>query len=391
MAKIGIDARMFAQGFGIGRYVEQLVIHLLKQQPEHDYTLIIKPECYSHLEHMATKHGLDLAAITLVETDTHWYTVGEQTRFCTLLRGLDLDLMHFPHWNVPLLYRRRYVVTVHDLIMFHYPRPQATTHGPLVYKVKDALHRLVLSNALKTSQHILVPTAFVRQDLMTTLGVSSEDITVTKLAPFFGYQNGLPKSPDQVDPHSPEGRFLAKYQITRPFAMYAGSAYPHKNLSRLLDAWKHVHRVAPEYDLVLVGKESTFYDQLKPQIARTPHVKYTGFLTNEELRELYGYASLYVFPSLYEGFGLPPLEAMCMGVPVVSSNRSCMPEVFGDAALYIDPEDTNELTNGILRGLTDKEARAYLRQAAKELLPHYSWDTTAKETLAVYEHILQKI
>ena len=171
--------------------------------------------------------------------------------------------------------------------------------------------------------------------------------------------------------------------------MYVGAAYPHKNLDNLLKAWEIFDRDYGEaYQLVLVGKEDYFYNNLKSKIINHKSIIYLGFVPDDELVELYSTASLYVFPSKYEGFGLPPLEAQSFGVPVVSSNASCLPEVLGESALYFDPDSAEQMAEVIYRGLTDENVRLELKQNAQENLQRFSWSKLAGDTLKIYKNFI---
>lgn len=178
---------------------------------------------------------------------------------------------------------------------------------------------------------------------------------------------------------------MEKYGIGKPFVLYVGAAYPHKNLEGLLKAWKlFVEKYGEGYQLVLAGKENYFYKKIRSPITDHRSLIHAGFIPDNDLATLYEHASLYVFPSLYEGFGLPPLEAQAFGVPTVSSNRTCLPEVLGESALYFDPENYEQMADVIHRGLTDENTRFELKQNAAENSSRFSWEKLAGETLEVY-------
>jgi len=382
--KIGIDARMMSSNFGIGRYVQQLVKHLLEIDSENEFVFFVRDARDLTPDPSPTRRG----DFKVVEADIPWYGWEEQVKFKKIIDKEDVDLMHFPHWNVPLLYNKPFVVTIHDLTMYHYPRPEATTLGPIKFWLKDKAHRLVVRHAVKRAKKIIVTSEFTRQDVHETLKVPMEKMVVTYQAPFernkiqdtnnFKIQ---PSSRAQVEGNS-------KFKIAGQYVLYVGAAYPHKNLQGLIKAWKIFNdKYDLDYKLVLVGKRNYFYNQLfnNRPIEQYNNVIYKDDVSDTELVSLYTNASLFVFPSLYEGFGLPPLEAMSHGVPVVSSNRSCMPEVLGEAALYFDPENYEQMADVIYRGLTDEEIRFVLKDNAIELLKTYSWEKLARETLGVYK------
>lgn len=352
---IGIDARMYGDGFGLARYTKQL-LQDIEPLTQFRFVVFLRREAFD-LYHPAGRH------IVKVIADIPWYTVKEQQMMPGVIRESSVHLMHFPHWNVPLLYRGPFVVTIHDLIMYHFPRPEATTLGPLAYKVKDFLHRLVVQSAANRAEHILATASFTKDDIIKTLGISDENISVL-------YQRAtMATSSAAVD-------IKDIYDIQRPYVLFVGSAYPHKNLSRLLEAWKNVHKEFPSYELLLVGKDSPFYDRLEPQIEKTPAARHLGFVPDEELALLYKQATAYVIPSLYEGFGLPPLEAMQYGVPVLAARASCLPEVLGHSALYVDGESSESIANGMKKLLNDHALRKHFSHQGQERLMQYAQSMT---------------
>ncbi|OGH67024.1 MAG: hypothetical protein A3B90_02150 [Candidatus Magasanikbacteria bacterium RIFCSPHIGHO2_02_FULL_41_13] len=367
--RIGIDARMMGKGFGLARYIEQLILHLQIQDTENEYIIFLKRDNFDTFEPTNSNFKKVLA-------DISWYSFEEQLKFPWIIRKAKVDVMHFPHFNVPVVYSGPYIVTIHDLIMFHYPRQEASTHGPFVYWVKDFVHRLVVRSASRRAKHILVTSEFTKCDVHETLGVAMEKMTVTYQAPF---ANAAPSNVGT-------SFILSKYKITKPYLLYVGAAYPHKNLDGLLEAWEIFQKkYGKEYQLVLVGKENFFYTKLKNTLIKESNdVIYTGFVPDDELSVLYQKTLLYVFPSFYEGFGLPPLEAMTRGVPVVSSNASCMPEVLQDAALYFDPKNLEEMADTLYKCIIEDPTRLKLQENARKLLLKYSWKVLAEKTLHLY-------
>ena len=365
--KIGIDCRMLGPGFGLARYVQQLVLHLQKIDKENQYVLFLKTDNWDEVGESEN--------FKKVLADIPWYGWDEQIKFKSIIRKEKVDLMHFPHWNVPLFYNDPFVVTIHDLIMYKFPRPEATTLGPVKFWIKDMIHRLLVNHAVKKSKHVIVTSEFTRQDVRETLGVDLKKMSVTYQAPF-GFQN---------EDLRLQNFDLSKYGIDKKFVLYVGAAYPHKNLDRLVQAWELFEEEnGDDYQLVLVGKENYFYNNLKSKICNLKSAIYLGFVSDDELIELYKNASLYVFPSMYEGFGIPPLEAQQHGVPVVSSNASCLPEVLGESALYFDPENIEQMAESIYKGLTDKDIRFDLQNNARENLKRFSSRKLAESTLEIY-------
>lgn len=363
--RIGIDARMLGKGFGIARYVEQLTKQLGKIDSEHEWVIFLRKEMFE-------KWKAPNSNWKKVCADIHWYTLEEQTQLSKIIEKENVDLMHFPHFNVPLLYKGKFVVTIHDLTMYHFPRPDATTKGPLVYWFKDKIHRKVVKNAAQKAKTIFATTEFTKQDIIKYLKVNGEKIVVTYQAPF--------DKPEIVE----------EFKNDKPYFMYVGAAYPHKNLDGLLEAWKlFEEKNGNEYDLILAGKETSFYERLinSEKFRECKNVRYLGMVPDEKLASLYQGATAFLFASLYEGFGIPPLEAMQFGTPVISSNRSCMPEVLGAAALYVDPKNSEQFADAISALAESREIRGELIMAGKEQLKRFSWEKLARETLLEYDKL----
>lgn len=371
--KIGIDCRMLGpENGGLGRYVEQLVLHLTRIESDNQYVLFLNKKNFSD----SLMNNLD-TRFKKVVADIPWYGWEEQVKFKPIIEKEKVDIVHFPHWNIPLMYNAPYIVTIHDLIMYHYPRPDATTRGKIAYVVKDKLHRLVVRHAVENAKHIIATSEFTKDDINKTLGISMDKISVIYQAPF----------PETVKLKAEsEKENITRLGITKPYVLYVGSAYPHKNLPNLVNAWRiFQEKFGLNFQLVLVGGHNQFYSRLieEKKIGSWNDIIPTNFVSDAMLSALYKRARLYVFPSYYEGFGLPPLEAMAHSVPVVSSNQSCLPEVLGEAALYFDPDNVEQMAETMHIGLTDENVQFDLRQKAKEELKRYSWDKLAQETLEV--------
>ncbi|MBI5222198.1 MAG: glycosyltransferase, partial [Candidatus Magasanikbacteria bacterium] len=228
--RIGIDARMYGpKQAGLGRYVRQLITGLLEIDRENQYVLYVRNYEQQH-EITPPKADAPWAQnyenCKIVIVDIPWYSWREQVEFKKIIQKEKVDLMHFPHWNVPLFYNDPFVVTIHDLIMYHYPRPEATTLGPIKFWLKDMAHRIVLRHAVKKAKKIIVTSEFTKQDVYKTLGVELEKTIVIYQAPVVRTQNTINKT-----------QLLEKFRINKPYVLYVGNAYPHMNLERLLKAW----------------------------------------------------------------------------------------------------------------------------------------------------------
>jgi glycosyltransferase involved in cell wall biosynthesis len=369
--RIGIDARMMGSAFGIGRYVQQLIKYLTELKINDSFVIFTRQISDFRFQISDLPDNF-----SFVKVNIKWYSFDEQTKLLGIIKKQNIDLMHFPHWNVPLLYNDPFVVTIHDLIMFHYPRPEATTLGPLKFWLKDKVHRQVIKHAVNKAKHIITTSEFTKQDVHKTLSVPVKKMTIIYQAPFVNHESGI-MNYESV---------LEKYGIDKPFVMYVGAAYPHKNLDGLLKSWEIFEKKYDEnYQLVLVGREDHFWNGHKSAIYNLQSAIHIGFVPDSELSILYQNARLYIFPSLYEGFGLPSLEAMAHGVPVVSSSRASLPEVLGEAALYFDPENYEQMADTIYMGLLDEDVRFDLKENGREELEKYSWDKLAKQTLEIYK------
>lgn len=377
MKRIGIDARMFGQGFGLARYIQQLLFQFIRHED--------KEVCFVvFLRNEAQKKVLDEqlklynnAQIRFVVKDIPWYSLKEQVLFPGLIKKQKLDFMFFPHWNVPYLYRDPYIIAIHDLTMFHHPRPEATTRGRLVFWLKDKAHRFLLRHIVKQALHIVTTTQYVKNDVAKTLAVPKEKMTVVYQAAFS--IDSLQKEHNNLE----YKKVRESYQLPeKPFIFYLGAAYPHKNLEMLLSAWLLYEE---EYDddtwLILGGKEDYFYRRLQESevFQACQRVRYLGFLPDEDVDAIYQSARAFVWPSLSEGFGLPPLEAMARKIPVISSHATCLPEILGDACLYADPENLEQWAMQVDRVVQDADLRAELIQRGAQQAKYYDWERFGQE------------
>ncbi|OGZ34153.1 MAG: hypothetical protein A2Y98_02360 [Candidatus Portnoybacteria bacterium RBG_19FT_COMBO_36_7] len=375
--RIGIDARFLGpKGKGLGRYTEKLIENLEKIDSENQYVIFLRRENWGEYEPSSPRFKKVLA-------DYRWYSLAEQIRLPAKIYREKIDLMHFPHFNVPIFYLRPFVVTIHDLILRHFPTRRASAMGPIKYWLKNLAYRIVIWLAIKRTRKIIVPSNYVRNDILNNFGVKDGKIVVTyEGAPYLNQKSKIKN----------QKYIFEKYKINRPYLLYVGNAYPHKNLENLIVAFKIlIEKFNQDLQLVLVGEEDYFFRRLKAETNTMLHgsgifnqIIFTGFISDESLNELYSGAKLYVFPSLCEGFGLPPLEAIFRGVPVVSSKSTCLPEILGDAAVYFDagnPQDIAEKINNILtnNNLAEKTRETGYRQIKK-----YSWQKMAEETLKIY-------
>ncbi len=370
--KIGIDARFYGPyvgGGGLGRYVKELLNHLQEIDEENRYVVFLNREGWDAFTPKKPNFEKRLA-------DVRWYTLAEQIKMPGIIDRERLDLVHFPHWNVPFFCRTPFVVTIHDLILLDKTTSAtvATTLPHPLYLLKHLGYRRVLSHALFKSRAIIAPSEFTRSRILSHFPHLSKE----KIRVIHEGSAELPR-PDQAD---------ETFALHAPYFLYVGNAFPHKNLESLLHAFSFFHKSHPEVNLVLVGRDSVFYERLKKELNEidVPReaVVFPGFVPDDALANLYKNATLYVFPSMHEGFGLPPLEAMAHGVPVAASKTSSLPEILGDAAHYFDPDDIEDMVRVMEEALVDQDLRASLIQKGYERIKRYSWRAMAQATRTIY-------
>lgn len=381
--RIGIDARFYGSvGKGLGRYTQKLLEHLERFPGDDEFVVFLRKENFDEYQPGDRRFKKVLAHFP-------WYGFLEQLVFPFVLFRHRLDLMHFPHFNVPLFYRKRFVVTLHDLILLHYPTLRGTTRNAFVYWLKYAMYRVVIASATRRAERIITVSQFTKHDLAKLYPAAAQKIIVTYEAadPVCAWRSQAQEraflSRLELVKCSEQDNAGAMRDIIKPFVLYVGNAYPHKNLEAVID----VAAALPQYEFVLVGKEDYFYSRLKEKAREQtlPNVRFAGFVDDQDLNVLYRHARLYVFPSLYEGFGLPPLEAMSCGTPVLASNRASLPEVLGLAAQYFDPSDSESFRYAVVRLMEDEESRSELRTLGYAQAARYSWREMARETLAAYQ------
>ena len=340
--KIVIDGRFWGPGHtGLGVYTQNLVENLTKVNKKNQY-VILQPQNVAP------------------------YTFKEQLLMPFFLYKELPDLVHFPSINIPIFYFGKYIITVHDLIKHESRGADTTTHHRLVYWPKYAIYLFVVWWAVHFAVKILVPSNDVKKRLIAKYHLPPQKIVVT--------YEGAVLSPDKSSPTD----------LPEKFAIFAGNAYPHKNLARLISAWQRVYK-ATRVKLIISSGRSVFSKKIEDLIKNKPDVIYKGYLSDQELSFTYAKALVYVFPTLAEGFGIPGLDAMRFNLPVVCSNLPVLQEIYGPAAFYFDPKDESDMAEKIIRVLTDQDLRNKFVKLGKHQVAKYSWVKTARQTLKVYE------
>jgi glycosyltransferase involved in cell wall biosynthesis len=398
--RIGIDARFYGPlGKGLGRYIQEVVDNVIKIDQVNEYVIFLAKDNFDEFIPENSRIKKVLAPV-------RWYSLAEQLLMPFFIFKERIDLMHFPHFNVPLFCPCAFVVTVHDLILTRFPTIRASTLSPLLYNLKNSAYKLVIWLAVKRAKKVIAVSDFTKNDIVAKFKINQQKIAVTKE----GVAN-LSRGRDSLFVQKLDDRkTLLSYNIVLKdaveesvekdrFILYVGNAYPHKNLNILLSVFSALRRNHQSLRLVLVGREDYFYKRLKEEALRiglwhedVPNspVVFTGYVPDAELEVLYRQARLYVFPSLYEGFGLPALEAMAKGCPVASSDRASLPEILGDAALYFDPEDKSDIFSAIEKLLSDEILRNVLIKKGHRQVKKYNWWECAMQTSAIYKEILSK-
>lgn len=374
--RIGIDARMFgtAQAAGIGTYTEELVGNLLKTDSQNQYTVFVTPDTAAVFPFFSEN-------LTKKAVPFKHYTVSEQLFYPRLLAREQLDLIHYTNFNTPVFFKGApSIVTIHDLTLLFFP---GRKHRSALYR---AAYRYIIKRSCQNATKIIAVSEGTKADIIKHLGISPDKVTVI-------YEGVAPRLRSASDARRIE-MIKNKYNITSPFFLYVGQWRAHKNLVRLIRAFAILRRrYNLDYQLVIIGKQ----DPLSPEVPETikqlglgDTVITTGYIADTDLPDFYVAAEAFVFPSLYEGFGIPPLEAMALGTPVVSSNASVMPEILGKAALYFDPLNVEDIAAKLYQFATSFRLRQELKEAAPAQVRKYSFSRMAKETLAVYEQVLTK-
>jgi glycosyltransferase involved in cell wall biosynthesis len=401
--KIGIDARLYGpRNRGLGRYIQKLIEHLEKIDQKNQYIIFLRRANWDNYQPKNSNFKKILA-------DYRWYSLKEQIFMPWKIWQQKLDLIHFPHYDVPIISsifpasygivelvlskakgsprNDRRIVTIHDLVITRFPNQRATTLNPLLYKIKFWAYRLVIWLAVKRAKKIITVSEFSKKEIIDYFKLPSEKIVVT-----YEGVDKIANRKSQIAKNSAQQILINinKYQsISSPYLLYVGAAYPHKNLENLLKAFKILTTSynLKSYKLVLVGEQDYFYKKLKQEVKKLglqKKVSFTGYLDDQTLNQVYQNALCYVFPSYYEGFGLPGLEAMAQGVPVIASQAGSLPEILGQAALYFDPHDVEDMARVINKVINDEALRKDMIKKGFEQIKKFNWEKCAKETLEIY-------
>jgi len=376
--KIAIDIRRMTE-FGASTYTRNVVRALARLDHANDYFLIGSPPKVAEIGRLPS----NFKAIPLLDDGT---TAKGYLEFRAVLRRLRCDLVHIPHlfW-MPRSLPCPYVVTVHDVLEHMYRAHDGSS-------LRRSLHFHLTRRVLKGAGRILAVSKFTKSEIERLFNIPGAHIEVVYNAIDERFLCG----------HASEGdrQILAeRYLVTYPFLLYAGPISPPKNLVRIIEAFSALKAELekddkfPDLKLIIIGDELSKHPDLRRTVIRSGvqnDVRFMGFVPIEMLRVFYDAAKVFVFPSLYEGFGLPPLEAMAHGTPVVTSYASSLPEVVGNAAVMVNPENVFEIMRAMHRVLVDQSMREKLKQRSYEQAKKFSWDDSARRVLGIYEEVCEK-
>jgi glycosyltransferase involved in cell wall biosynthesis len=380
--RIAFDIR-HTRDYGIGTYIRNLLRAMARLNPPERFLLFGSQEDFEALGPLGDHF------------ERHVYPVADrglwhQLNFPLFYRKLKADLGHIPLNVVPLGMPKPYVVTIHDMSRLKFPTESASRQNYNLFRARHGLSR---------AERIITVSGATRRDVEDLLRIPVERTRLIYNAIDPRFLDGTPRCLDgggflSADPDA--RKVLERYGIQYPFLLYAGTILPQKNVPRLVEAFAYVrgelgeHPLYKDLRLVIIGDEISKHPSLRRTVIQTrvePYVRFLGFVPFDVLRALYRAAEVFVFPSLYEGFGLPPLEAMACGTPVVTSDASSLPEVVGDAAILVNPENLFEIGRGIKEVLLEPGRRLELIQKGFEHVRSFSWDRTAAEVLALYRDV----
>ncbi|HUO16302.1 MAG TPA: glycosyltransferase family 1 protein [Verrucomicrobiae bacterium] len=374
--KIAIDIRRMTE-FGIGTYIRNIVRTLGRLDHTNEYFLTGTPAKVEEIGPLPA--NFQTVRLTAPERTMQGYR-----EFRSALSRLDCDLLHVPNlFSVPRGIPCPYVMTVHDMLD-HMSRAREQSG------FWRSLHFQLTRRVLRGAARVFAVSNFTKIEIEKLFEIDSDHIEVVYNAIDERFMHGHATEADRA-------LIAQRYQVTYPFLLYAGRVSPHKNVVRMIEAFSALKtelerdQVYPDLKLIIIGDDLSGNPDLRRTVVRSGvqnDVRFLGFIPIEVLRIFYDLAKIFVFPSLYEGFGLPPLEAMAHGTPVVTSNVSSLPEVVGNAAVLVNPENVFEIRRALHRVLIDQALRARLKELGYQQVTKFSWQTSVQRILAAYEEIV---
>ena len=374
--KIAIDIRRMTE-FGVGTYIRNVVRTLGRLDHETTYFLIGAPEKVKEIGPLPP----NFHTVPLAEPER---TLKSFREFRAIVKRLDCDLVHIPNlFSVPRALPCPYVMTVHDMLE-HLSRARQQTG------FWGSLHFQLTRQVLRGASRIFAVSNFTKIEMEKLFGIPPDRIEVIYNAIDERFLHGHASPADR--------QFIAeRYQVTYPFLLYAGRISPHKNVVRMIEAFSALKtelekdQAYPDLKLIIIGDDLSGNPDLRRTVIRSGvqnDVRFLGLVPVEILRTFYDQAKIFVFPSLYEGFGLPPLEAMAHGTPVVTSNVSSLPEVVGNAAVLVHPENVFEIMRGLHRVLMDQPLREKMKERSYRQAAKFSWEKSVRRIIEAYGQVL---
>ena len=362
--------------FGIGTYIRNVVRALARLDRESKYFLIGSPEKMAEFGTLPP----NFHAVALDGADD---TLKGTLAFRAIVRRLGCDVVHIPHlfW-IPRGLGCPYVLTVHDLLEHMYGSRDLSS-------LRRSLHFYLTRRVLRRAARVIAVSQFTRNEIEKLLAIPDARIEVVYNAIDERFLHGHATEADR-------DLIAQRYLVNYPFILYAGAIRPHKNVVRIIEAFSALkselqkEEQFPDLKLIIIGDDLSSHPRLRRTVVRSGvqnDVRFLGFVPIEVLRIFYDVAKIFVFPSLYEGFGLPPLEAMAHGTPVVTSNTSSLPEVAGNAALLVNPENVFEIRRALQRALLDPALRERMKQRGYEQAQRFSWTTSVTRILEIYREV----
>ncbi len=385
--RVGIDASALpSRPVGAGNYIIQLIRAIARHKVINDsipdsnqldgleFVIFVQR---SRLELLNVEETPNLHLIVLPNISPSMRLLWEQISLPRLAKSHQVDLLHSLHYTMPLAYRGRIVVTFHDMTFFLFPH-----HHTLL---KRYIFRFFIRTSSRHAVALIADSESTRQDAIRLVGVRPDKIFTAQLGVT---QEFRPIRDNAILQHARQ-----KYHLPEHFLLYVGMIEPRKNLPTLLQAYATIADQMPDHRLVVVGPKGWMVENILQQTGRlniSDKVHFTGYVERADLPGIYNMADVFIYPSVYEGFGLPVLEAMACGTPVITSNVSSMPEIVGDAGVLLTPNDSQALAQALLELINDPVYRQRLSTKGLERAAAFTWDRTAEKTVAVYRHVLRQ-
>jgi glycosyltransferase involved in cell wall biosynthesis len=376
--QVAIDIRRISD-FGVGTYIRNIVRALSRLDCQNKYHLIGSAEKAGEIGPLPA----NFHTIAFAELDT---SARGYFGFRAILRRLNCNLVHIPHlfW-LPRALPCPYVMTVHD-VLEHMWRTREHSGA------RRLLHFQLTRRVLLSASRVFAVSKFTKSELEKLFSIPPRKVEVVYNAVDERFMHGHASEADRE-------LIAQRYQVSYPFVLYAGRISPHKNLVRIIEAFSALRAELekddkfPDLKLIIIGDELSKNPDLRRTVIKSGvqnDVRFLGFVPVDVLRIFYDLAKVFVFPSLYEGFGLPPLEAMVHGTPVVTSNTSSLPEVVGNAAVLVNPENVFEIMRALHRVLVDQSLREKMKRRSLEQSRRFSWETSARRVLEVYQEVADR-